>query len=382
VNLNDQFLMLGSNSLWKYTSISRDEPRKPRPIKQINHYVVRHKIGSGGSSTVYCAVDQRNGQAYAVKRIKITDLIRSATGLAQLEREIRLMRLVGHPNILRLVEVLHVKSNNEVFLVLEYAEKGSVGDFLERGDPISTASIFSILKQIIGALRYLHNAGYIHQDVKPSNILIDASGRAILADFGVGHSFASAGMVVGSPAYQAPEALDDSYASDEEPEPLDEPQKEDVWALGVTLYQLLFKELPFLGSTLFEIVNSIRETPLKIPDGTDPAIATLLRGMLTVDPMSRLGIDDLMCNTLIQDAADRATDLPDVPKASAREGPVLPFHAEVCPDGYSFADVGLAARRRSSYTAGHRARLAAEEDPGTRRSSYGEEQTARWCGPA
>jgi serine/threonine-protein kinase 11 len=375
-----KFFMLVSKTLWKFTPISHDLPSKPRPLKQINHYLLRQKIGSGGSSQVYLGVDQRSGEFYAIKRIKLVELIRSSTGLAQLEREIRLMRIISHPNILRLIEILHVKSNDEVYLVLEYAEKGSVGAFLERGIKLSLASIFSILKQIITALKYLHNAGYIHQDIKPFNILVAGDGRAMLADFGVGHSFASAGMVVGSPAYQAPEALDDSYGTGEN---LDEPQKEDVWALGVTLYQLLFGELPFLGATLFEIVNNIRRSPLKIPEKTDPDVEELLRGMLTVDPVRRFGIDDLIRKPLIRDADERARDLPEGPVMQFKEGPILELFGDVCGEDYSFADIGLAARRRGSYAAGRRAMAikVIEEEASNRRSSYGVEQTAHWVGP-
>jgi serine/threonine protein kinase len=189
----------------------------------------------------------------------------------------------------------------------------------------------------------------VHQDVKPCNILVDDNGRAMLADFGVGHSFASAGMVVGSPAYQAPEALDDCYA-DGNPDLLDEPQKEDVWALGVTLYQLLFNELPFRGSTLFEIVNDIRARPLAVPAGTDADVAALLGGMLRVDPVRRLGIDDLMSDPLIAGADDLAEGLPEGPPVAMRDGKVVALEGEICGD-VSFADVSIAVRRRASYAA-------------------------------
>jgi serine/threonine protein kinase len=195
----------------------------------------------------------------------------------------------------------------------------------------------------------------------------------MLADFGVGHSFASAGMVVGSPAYQAPEALDDSYASDEDI--FDEPQKEDVWALGVTLYQLLFRELPFIGSTLFEIVNDIKARRLKIPDGTAVESEQLVSGMLTVDPISRIGVEELLNNPLIMGAADRALDLPAIPAVEPRVGEVVEMQAEVCGEGWSFAEVGVAARRRSSYTAHSRGRRLTADEEARRRASWGIECT-------
>jgi serine/threonine protein kinase len=81
---------------------------------------------------------------------------------------------------------------------------------------MSTVAIFSVLKQVICASKYVPDEGYIYQDVKPFNILLNSTGRAVLGDFGVGHSFHSIGMAVGTPAYQAPEAFDASSASEEE----------------------------------------------------------------------------------------------------------------------------------------------------------------------
>jgi serine/threonine-protein kinase 11 len=84
-------------------------------------------------------------------------------------------------------------------------------------------SALSIVKQIARALYSIHSAGFVHQDIKPSNIVLTSEGRAVLSDFGIGHSFTSAAMVVGSPAYQAPEALDDAEDGFEA-----EPEKEDA----------------------------------------------------------------------------------------------------------------------------------------------------------
>jgi serine/threonine protein kinase len=157
-------------------------------------------------------------------------------------------------------------------------------------------------------------------------------------------------MVVGSPAYQAPEALDDSYADDDESDSSSEgPQKEDIWALGVTLYQLLFLELPFVGSNLYEVVNDIRERPLQIPENCDPAIAEILRRMLTVDPRQRIGVDELLQNDLIALAPESASGLPPLPPPQLKDGEIIELEARVCGDGYSFATLPLALPRRFSY---------------------------------
>jgi serine/threonine-protein kinase 11 len=321
-------------------------------LKKVNSYRLTAKIGSGSSADVYLGIDDRSGQNYAIKRIRLRELARTSAGLAQLEREVRLMKLFNHPNILKIFEVLHIGSTEDVYLVLEYAENGSLGGFLEREQRLSLPSIFSIIKQTLGALKYLHDSGYVHQDIKPCNILVDGRGRVKLADFGIGHSFMSAAMVVGSPAYQAPEALNDAYSSDEDSgsdSGVDGVQKEDIWALGVTLYQLLFAELPFVGENLYEIVNLIKERELQIPEGCEPEVADLVRRMLTVDPVQRIAVGELQKHPLIANAADCAEDLPEVPPVQMRDGEVVEFQAIVVPDGFSFAGLSHTVPSRFSY---------------------------------
>jgi serine/threonine protein kinase len=260
------------------------------------------------------------------------------------------MRSFSHPNILRLIEVLHLPSTDDVYLVLEYAANGCLGAFLDRGQQLCVHSILSILKQLLSALKCLHQAGIVHQDIKPWNILIDGQGRAILADFGIGHSFGSASMVVGSPAYCAPEAFDDDEDCDRLPE------KEDIWALGVTLYQLLFGRLPFVGESMYEIVNVIKEEGVQIPEEADQEISEILAGMLTVDPSERWGIDELLEHPVVAGASDRASELPPVPLPRMRQGEVREIRANVCPRDFSFSDALLLTCRRASFGGvdGHR----------------------------
>jgi serine/threonine protein kinase len=193
--------MIGSSTCVPALSV----PLFPSPsrLRKINSYLLSARLGYGASSTVYLAVHERTNEQYAIKRIKLSDFIRRGNSLTQLEREIRLIRRFHHPNILSLIEVLHDRSNNEVFLVLEYAALGSLGGYLDRGDHLTRDLILAIVRQILDALRYLHDSGFVHQDIKPHNILLHADGRAVLGDLGIGHSFQSAGMVVGSPAFQA-----------------------------------------------------------------------------------------------------------------------------------------------------------------------------------
>jgi serine/threonine protein kinase len=328
-------------------------PPAQRPLKQINEYVLRAKIGAGSSSMVFLGTDVRTGEDYAIKRIRLQEL-RNGDAIASLEREIRLMRLFRHPNILELFKVLHDASSDEVYLVLEHAAAGSLGGFIDRGQRLSVASTLSIIKQISRAIQFLHENCYVHHDIKPGNILLDRTGRAILADFGIGHSFTSASMVVGSPAYQAPEALDDSYADDPDSADPDGPQKEDIWALGITLYQLLFGHLPYEGDNLYQVVQAAKDRPVVIPDGTDPQVVRLLEGMLKLDPAERFLIGDVLDSPAIRRAPELASDLPEVPIVKGRDGETVQVEIDVCPEGFSFA--GLGHKRTFSPGAGERSK--------------------------
>lgn len=316
-------------------SVSKDVP-KEKVILRVNQYLLSAKIGVGGAAKVYLGIDSVNGDEYAVKRINLGNVRRATPGITQLDREIKLLRSLDHPNIMKLREVLHCRERKQAFIVLEFAHKGSTGGLIERGVRLPHPAIFSLIKQVAGALHYIHEQGYVHQDIKPCNIMIDQNGRAILGDFGVGHSFGSSAMVVGTPAYQAPEALDDS---EEDLEPLEDgPQREDVWAIGVTLYELLFLKLPFTGENLYEIVCAIKEQPLEIPEGTDPRLEDLLRRLLCIDPRKRMTAEELRQHELIANAPDLAEGIPDPERPTPIRGKeVMPVVAKICPKGHLFA---------------------------------------------
>jgi serine/threonine-protein kinase 11 len=238
--------------------------------------------------------------------------------------------------------------NNDVYLVLDYADCGSLAGFIDRKQELGNPAVFSILRQITEAVKYIHGLGFVHHDIKPSNILLRSDGLAMLGDLGIGHSFGSADMVMGSPAFQAPEALEDREDESREP------QKEDIWALGITLYQALFRRLPFCGRNLYEVVHDIREHPLVVPEGTDQEIKRLLEGMLCVDPKGRFGVEEVLESPLLKGGG--LVELPEAPPPTEKCGEVLAIDAIVCDEKYPFGGYGTARRFSDEQTAKKRAR--------------------------
>jgi serine/threonine-protein kinase 11 len=264
----------------------------------VNQFILAHPLGQGSFAKVYLAYDVHQRTFFAIKRFRLKELQRIDSGVSQLEREISAMRKIIHPNIIRLHSVLHDEESEVVYLILDYADCGSLENLLISGN-LDRNLVKYVFVRVLEAVSYLHSHGIIHQDIKPSNILMSGNGGVFLSDFGVGHSFQSAAMVVGSPAYQAPEALADSEV---ESEWEFNPAGEDVWSLGVTLYQCLFRRLPFVGENVFEIVQDILRRPLEIEEGTEKEVIELLRGMMTVDPEKRMTLDEVRAAPFFRDA--------------------------------------------------------------------------------
>ena len=272
-----------------------------KTYKQINDYLLIKKIGKGSSSKVYKAVKTSNGKQYAVKAVKIDP---KSDGLMCLEREIRNMRRLGDKckNLIKLNEVYRCIQLDTMYLILEYAPFGTLQNYIDRSNShdLNEDALATIFRNIAHGVKYLHENGLAHRDIKPANILL-FDDQAKLADFGNGHSFQSSDCISGSPAFMAPEVFDDDSEEDIDP------TKEDVWSIGITLYNAVFKRLPFVGETVFEIARLARETKLKIPDDEIPIskeLKDLIKRALAPNPNERISMDDLLNHPFILHASE------------------------------------------------------------------------------
>jgi serine/threonine-protein kinase 11 len=322
--------MIPPEGLIRRLDSGSDSDARPKLRKRVNHFILVKTLGQGSFAKVFLAFDIQSSKFFAVKRFRLKELQRIDSGVSQLEREIAAMRKIIHPNIARLHSVLHDEEAEVVYLVLDYADCGSLENLVRAG-AVDHSLVKYVFVRILGAVSYLHSQGIIHQDIKPSNILLTGNGGVLLSDFGVGHSFQSAAMVVGSPAYQAPEAL-----SDEELEWECNPAVEDVWSLGVTLYQCVFGRLPFVGENVFEIVQDIRSRAPEIPKGTAPELASLLKGMLAVDPEKRLTVEEVRASEFFRGAPGKVKLSAGPPVVVDAGGRFKQTYAKVCDQNCSF----------------------------------------------
>jgi serine/threonine-protein kinase 11 len=217
------------------------------------------------------------------------------------------------------------------YLILEWASFGSLQSLV--GLVSAPDAIASIFRQITNGLAYLHQQSMVHRDIKPSNILLFSGGIAKLSDFGIGHSFDSTDTVVGTPAYQAPEFFDESG------DVILDAAKEDIWSLGVSLYEATFGHLPYDGESMYQISWNIKHQRLVIPTSAPEQLRELISGMLEVNPENRWNLSEVMAHPFLSRASDTFDlDIPAraIPRMTSSKS-MVNIAAVVCDEGYTFA---------------------------------------------
>jgi len=271
----------------------------------INNYMLLQRIGRGASGTVRKCKDITTGLSYAMKVLNKTNLsqqlrfkrtennaIERSSALDDIWREIAIMKKLSHKNIVNLVEV--IESEKMVYLVLEYMPDGSIGESSTSIQKIEDEDVLRLwVRDMVAGLAYLHSQRICHSDIKPENILIGKDGFLKLADFGLskflreGQSRRIFDNKEGTPAFQAPECLNDSDDHKFSLFPTD------VWALGVTIYQLKYGELPFISRDEEDLTKKIKRDPVELPEDEDEILVDLLNRMLTKDPSKRITVKEL-----------------------------------------------------------------------------------------
>ena len=242
-------------------------------------------LGSGGSGSVWLALDERNGLDVALKIIP-----REGKAAARAEREALAARRLRHERCVRAYDVGHDSSH--VYIAYEYVPGRTLRETIRAG-ALSDRDAVAVAAQVLDALAHAHRAGIVHRDVKPANILVeDCDELAIrLLDFGLAQfdgadTLTAVGDVPGTLAYISPERLAGGDATPES----------DVWSVGVLLWETLTDRHPFWGVPIQEVANSIQAGA--------PPLATERRGLprrlvaavdaaLAIDPAARPNASDL-----------------------------------------------------------------------------------------
>lgn len=256
-----------------------------RPTEEhIGKYKLLKTIGKGNFAKVKLAKHVPTGKEVAIKIIDKTQL--NASSLQKLFREVRIMKMLDHPNIVKLFQV--IETDKTLYLVMEYASGGEVFDYLVLHGRMKEKEARAKFRQIVSAVQYCHQKRIIHRDLKAENLLLDSEMNIKIADFGFSNEFTPGSKLdtfCGSPPYAAPELFQGKK--------YDGPEV-DVWSLGVILYTLVSGSLPFDGSTLRELRERVLRGKYRIPFYMSTDCENLLRKFLVLNPAKRASLETIM----------------------------------------------------------------------------------------
>jgi serine/threonine protein kinase/beta-lactam-binding protein with PASTA domain len=242
-------------------------------------YEVTQRLARGGMATVYRAVDTRLTRTVAVKVMHI-GLGDDAEFARKFDREARAAAKLSHPNVVSVFDQGQDRegANSRPYIVMEYVEGETLRDVLNREAPMPPSRALEIMEPVLAALAAAHNAGLVHRDVKPENVLISDRGQIKVADFGLAKAVSSQtntatqGLLIGTVSYLPPELVMSGQAD----------ARSDVYSAGVVLFELLTSRKPHTGDTPIQIAYahvhrnvpppSIRLTAGKIPPYVDALV--------------------------------------------------------------------------------------------------------------
>ncbi|XP_062052971.1 serine/threonine-protein kinase SIK2 isoform X2 [Lepus europaeus] len=261
--------------------VMADGPRHlQRGPVRVGFYDIEGTLGKGNFAVVKLGRHRITKTEVAIKIIDKSQL--DAVNLEKIYREVQIMKLLDHPHIIKLYQVMETKSM--LYLVTEYAKNGEIFDYLANHGRLNESEARRKFWQILSAVDYCHSRKIVHRDLKAENLLLDNNMNIKIADFGFGNFFKSGELLAtwcGSPPYAAPEVF--------EGQQYEGPQL-DIWSMGVVLYVLVCGALPFDGPTLPILRQRVLEGRFRIPYFMSEDCEHLIRRMLVLDPSKRLTI--------------------------------------------------------------------------------------------
>ncbi|KAL6631007.1 hypothetical protein ACP70R_028347 [Stipagrostis hirtigluma subsp. patula] len=250
-------------------------------------YEVGRLLGQGTFAKVYHARNIVTSQSVAIKVID-KDKIFKVGLMEQIKREISVMKLVRHPNVVQLFEVMATKS--KIYFVLEYVKGGELFNKIAKGKLREDAAR-KYFQQLVSAVDFCHSRGVYHRDLKPENLLVDENGNLKISDFGLSalaesrHQDGLLHTTCGTPAYVAPEVISRKGYDG---------AKVDTWSCGVILFVLMAGYLPFQDSNLMEMYRKIGKGDFKCPPWFPSDVRKLVSRILDPNPRTRMPITKIV----------------------------------------------------------------------------------------
>lgn len=265
--------------------LTPSEREREMVVRKVGKYEVGRTIGEGNFAKVKFAQNTESGESVAMKVLDRSTILKHKM-VDQIKREISIMKLVRHPNVVRLYEVL--ASRTKIYIILEFITGGELFDKIVHHGRLSENESRRYFQQLIDGVDYCHSKGVYHRDLKPENLLLDSEGNLKISDFGLsalpGEGVSLLRTTCGTPNYVAPEVLshkgyDGAVA--------------DVWSCGVILYVLMAGYLPFDEIDLTTLYSKIDKAEFSCPSFFPVGAKSLIHRILDPNPETRIRIEEI-----------------------------------------------------------------------------------------
>ena len=237
-----------------------------------NRYDILQEVGRGATGIVYKAIDRETTECVALKVLK-REVLDDNFMMDRFKNELRIARRITHKNVCRIYEFTHIREGP--CISMEYVEGETIRSLLTRIGVFGLRSALEIASQICSGLREAHAQGIVHRDLKPENLMIDRKGNVKIMDFGVARVFAGStmstlGLLVGTPAYMAPEQVEGG----------DVDQRADIYSLGLILYEMFTGSVAFKADTPVGVAYKQVHEVATPPRSIDPNISENLQNVI------------------------------------------------------------------------------------------------------
>ncbi|XP_020240352.1 CBL-interacting serine/threonine-protein kinase 8 isoform X1 [Cajanus cajan] len=254
-------------------------------LRKVGKYEIGRTVGEGTFAKVKFAQNTETGESVAMKVLDRSTIIKHKM-IDQIKREISIMKLVRHPYVVRLHEVL--ASRTKIYIILEFITGGELFDKIVNHGRLSEAESRRYFQQLIDGVDYCHSKGVYHRDLKPENLLLDSQGNIKISDFGLS-AFPEQGISMlrttcGTPNYVAPEVISHKGYNG---------APADVWSCGVILYVLMAGYLPFDELDLTTLYSKIEKAQFSCPSWFPVGAKSLIHRILDPNPEHRITIQQI-----------------------------------------------------------------------------------------
>jgi 5'-AMP-activated protein kinase catalytic alpha subunit len=261
-------------------------------LRKVGKYEIGRTIGEGTFAKVKFAQNTETGESVAMKILDRSTIIKHKMA-DQIKREISIMKLVRHPYVVRLHEVL--ASRTKIYIILEFITGGELFDKIVHHGRLSEAEARRYFQQLIDGVDYCHSKGVYHRDLKPENLLLDSLGNMKISDFGLSalpeQGVSMLQTTCGTPNYVAPEVLSHKGYKG---------APADVWSCGVILYVLIAGYLPFDELDLTTLYSKIDKAEFSCPAWFPVGAKSLIQRILDPNPENRITIEQIRSDEWFQ----------------------------------------------------------------------------------